>query len=66
MHPARTFLADAHAHAKFIGVSEGAQALLERVGVTTDDGMKPLKSAADAKAFINACASLRFWERLAK
>jgi catalase len=66
MHPARSFVADAHAHAKFIGVSKGAQALLKRAGVDADGGVVTLGAVEDAKAFVKSCAALRFWERLAK
>jgi catalase len=31
-----------------------------------DGGFVALKSAADAKSFIEACRKLRFWEREAK
>ncbi len=66
MHPARSFVADAHAHAKFIGVSKEAQALLKRAGVDADGGVVTLGAAEDAKAFVKSCAALRFWDRLAK
>ncbi|WP_187394041.1 catalase [Oceaniovalibus sp. ACAM 378] len=66
MHPARSFVADAHAHAKFIGVSKEAQALLKRAGVDADGGVMTLGAAEDAKAFVRSCAALRFWDRLVK
>lgn len=66
MHPARSFVADAHAHAKFIGVSKEAQALLKRAGVDADGGVVTLGAVENAKAFVTSCAALRFWERLAK
>jgi len=61
---ARDFVADAFAHAKFIGFAETARALLAKAGVTEiDGGMMALETAADAKRFVEACGKLRFWER---
>ncbi|ACI50396.1 Catalase [Gluconacetobacter diazotrophicus PA1 5] len=63
---ARDFIADAYAHAKFIGYAEAALPLMERAGVRPadmDDGILKLSTPADATAFIAACRALRFWER---
>ncbi|MZQ90752.1 catalase [Frigidibacter albus] len=66
LHPARCFAADAFAHAKFIGLGGAAGALFDAAGVTArDGGMMELAKPADAKAFVTACADLRFWERVA-
>ena len=66
LHPARTFLADAHAHAKFIALGGETEALTKRAGITEmDDGILPLTSAEDAEDFLDACVDLRFWPRLA-
>ena len=65
MHPAKTFAADAYAHAKFIALSEAAGALLDAAGVTDrDDGMMTLSGKADAGRFLKACADLRYWDRV--
>ncbi|MBI0434856.1 catalase [Roseomonas sp. KE0001] len=64
---ARDFVTDAYAHAKFIAHTETAQPLFNKAGLTDpDDGFIPLASAADAKAFVAACRTLRFWDREAK
>ncbi|HVY14140.1 MAG TPA: catalase [Rhodopila sp.] len=61
---ARDFVADAFAHAKFIGYTQAAAPLLQRAGVTEpDDGVMTLASAADASAFLGKCRALRFWPR---
>jgi catalase len=62
---ARDFIADAFAHRKFIAYVEAALPLLEDVGVANklDDGFVPLMSGKDCVAFIEACRTLRFWDR---
>ncbi|AOX16198.1 catalase [Kozakia baliensis] len=63
---ARDFVADAFAHAKFIGFGEDAAPLLEKAGITKsdlDDGILLLQKAADATKFIEKCRDLRFWAR---
>lgn len=62
----RDFIADAFAHAKFIGYAASAEPLLDAAGVGAaerDDGILRLTKAKDAAAFIKACAALRFWPR---
>ena len=63
---AKQFVADAHAHAKFIGHTGGAAVLLATAGVaeSTDGGYYELNSRPTANAFIAACRDLRFWERV--
>jgi catalase len=63
--PARDFVADAYAHYKFVGFSEPARKLFAKAGLPDDldDGFFALAKPADAKAFIAACADLRFWDR---
>lgn len=63
--PSKDFLSDAHAHCKFIGLSEGAEALVAATGLSEqlDDGCLGLSSPETATAFIDACAALRFWKR---
>ena len=64
---AKDFVNDAYAHAKFIGYNDAAKPLFEKAGLTDmDGGFVVLKSAAEAKSFIEACRKLRFWEREAK
>jgi catalase len=62
---ARDFVADAFAHMKFIGYTEAALPLMEKAGIadSLDKACIPLSKPADAKAFIQACGKLRFWER---
>jgi len=63
---ARDFVADAFAHAKFIGYGVDAKPLLDRAGITPADmdaGFKSLTSAIDIDSFIKSCRMLRFWER---
>ena len=65
---AKDFLTDAFAHCKFIGLSEETAPLVEKAGLATDldDGCLPLKTKADAKAFLTALAPLRYWPREAQ
>ena len=66
IHAAKTWVADAFAHMKFMLVSDGAAPLLAAAGLPDefDDGMF---RAGDIKpaAFFKECASLRFWARAA-
>jgi catalase len=61
--PAKDFVTDAVAHAKFIGHTGAARALLEASGVASsmDEGFCDLADGADA--FLDACRRLRFFER---
>ncbi|MFZ3582830.1 catalase [Loktanella sp. DJP18] len=63
MHPARTFVADAFAHAKFIGLSEGTDPLLDAAGVKPDAGVMTIGAAKDAQAFVQTLGALRYWDR---
>jgi catalase len=62
---ARDFVADAYAHAKFIGYVEAALPLFDKAGVpaTADDGLIALKGEEGAAKFIAKCRQLRFWPR---
>ncbi|WP_119417920.1 catalase [Desertibaculum subflavum] len=62
---ARDFIADAYAHLRFIGFTEAAIPLLERAGAEPegDDGLVPLRRAADSAGFVAACRNLRYWKR---
>ncbi len=66
-HPAvQSFIADAYAHCKFIGVGNEAEALLAGAGITADQrdgGFLAVDSKATATAFVNTCRALRFWDR---
>ena len=66
LHPARTFVADAFAHAKFIAHSQETDPLLKAAGVKVDDGMMMIDAEKDAEAFVKACAALRYWKRMEK
>ena len=64
MHPARDFVTDAFAHAKFIAVSGEAVALFQAAGVTKfDDGVIEISDANDCTAFVEECGKLRYWDR---
>ncbi|MEO8391852.1 MAG: hypothetical protein ABI700_02565, partial [Chloroflexota bacterium] len=65
---ARDFVADAFAHAKFIGYSAPALALFDKAALrqSLDQGCISLDKPADATGFINTCRALRFWERESK
>ena len=61
---ARDFVADAFAHAKFIGYVEAAKPLFDKAGVPgMDGGCIPLVAADDAKGFVQICRNIRFWDR---
>jgi len=60
---ARDFVADATAHRKFIAYAATAVPLLEKAGVTLDEGFVALKTAKDCEGFVAACRKLRFWDR---
>jgi catalase len=61
---ARDFVADAHAHSKYIAHADTAEPLLA-VGIVgeRDDGLVPLRSPGDATTFVAACRNLRYWDR---
>jgi len=63
--PARDFVSDAYAHAKFIGCGSEATALLEAAGVSAqmDAGMVPLSGPDAVPDFLDRCVELRFWAR---
>ena len=65
MHVAKTFLADAHAHMKFIALSAAAQEEFWNAAVYAepDEGVHMIEGADDAGSFLSACGKLRFWER---
>ncbi len=65
MHPARVFLADAHAHMKFIALTPEAKSAFWSSAVPDDPdaGVFTLETGADD--FLAACKALRFWERAA-
>jgi catalase len=61
---ARDFVADAHAHKKFIAYVPAAEPLLGGAGTNGRDGGYVRLEAADAAdSFIEACRKLRFWNR---
>lgn len=62
---ARDFVADAAAHRKFIAYAASAAPLLEKAGVTLDEGFIALKTVVDCEGFVAACRKLRFWDRVA-
>lgn len=63
---ARDFVADAFAHAKFIGYVRTALSLFEKAGVPkspSDEGLIALEGADGCAKFIASCRQLRFWAR---
>ena len=64
--PAKDFVSDAHAHAKYIAWTNAATPLFEAVGIAgkIDDGMLKIDSST-VSDFLKACGNLRFWERKA-
>ncbi|MFC4671660.1 catalase [Seohaeicola nanhaiensis] len=64
-HGARAWLADAHAHMKFIALTEAAQSAFWSKAVPSepDDGVFVLSGEHVVDDFLNACGKLRFWER---
>ena len=62
--PARDFVTDAVAHAKFVGYTDAATALFEAAGVASaiDEGFCDLRSATPDE-FLETCRALRFFER---
>ncbi|MEQ8662291.1 MAG: catalase HPII, partial [Gammaproteobacteria bacterium] len=68
MHPAaRDFVADAVAHAKFVGYVSGATSLLAATGVdapNAEHGFLALDDGLDAcRNFVARCRDLRCWSR---
>lgn len=64
-HPAgRDFVADAHAHAKFVGYTDAAAPLFAAAGLAgpLDAGYIDL-SDVDPAGFFGRCAALRYWDR---
>lgn len=62
---AKDFVTDAFAHCKYIGMSAQAEAIFVKAGIADDldEACRPLSKAADAKAFLAACRTLRHWPR---
>jgi catalase len=62
---ARDFVADAHAHCKYIGLSADAEPLLDKAGVSGDLDIAclPLDRPDEAATFIAAARALRYWDR---
>ena len=67
MHAVRSFLGDAHAHAKFIAMTKPAsEAILPKaVPEGADDGMFVLGGEGDVSKFVKAIRALRYWDRVA-
>jgi catalase len=67
MHGARSWLADAHAHLKFIALSAPAKAGFwpKAVPADPDAGVFDLSGQGEAEAFLKACGKLRLWDRAA-
>ncbi|MDY7103318.1 MAG: catalase [Actinomycetota bacterium] len=65
---AKDFVSDAFAHAKFIGHVDASAALLRAAGVAeqVDDGFVALDGTESAAGFLEACRSLRYWDREAR
>lgn len=66
---ARDFVADAWAHAKFIGFSHNCVDLLRKGGIMEgdeDEGLIQVESESDMRDFVVKCRALRYWPREAK
>jgi catalase len=63
---AKDFVSDAFAHAKFIAHTETAMPLLNKAGITPDEGVIPLKIADDATRFLARCRQVRLWRQEAE
>ncbi|MBJ7441238.1 MAG: catalase [Sphingopyxis sp.] len=62
---AKDFATDAFAHCKYIGISAEAETIFVKAGIADDldEACLPLAKAADAKTFLKACRTLRYWPR---
>ena len=60
---AKDFVNDAFAHCKFIAYCGSAMPLFDKAGSYPDDGFTEMTTAPDAKAFVEQCRALRYWER---
>jgi catalase len=62
---ARDFVADAFAHCKFIGFTDGAVPLLQKAGVDADadEGLIDLSKPKAISQFVESCRQLRLWSR---
>lgn len=63
---AKDFVSDAYAHCKFIGYTEDALPLIDAAGIAEadmDEGLIALTEADTITSFLEACASLRVWDR---
>jgi catalase len=63
--PAKDFVADAHAHKKFVADVAAARPLFAAAGLgeARDDGYVDLGKSGSAKRFVENCRSLRYWDR---
>ena len=63
--PVRDFITDAFFHCKFIGYSEAALTLIQKIGLTEklDDGWMLLNNEQTIAKFISKCREIRFWAR---
>jgi catalase len=62
----RDFVADAHAHCKFIAYSSAAGDLFRELGLADklDAGYVELSADRSVDEFIGGCSELRYWQRL--
>jgi catalase len=58
------FIRDAYAHMKIIGFTSDAKPLLDRAGVTFDDGTVGVDAREGVDAYIEAAKSGRIWSRI--
>lgn len=66
MPTAKDFVCDSYAHYKFIGFTEPARRLFNKVGFSKDldEGFVALQKKSDVPLFIEKCRDLRFWNRI--
>ncbi|MBS0351506.1 MAG: catalase HPII, partial [Proteobacteria bacterium] len=61
----RDFITDAYFHCKFIGYSQGAQTLIQKLGLSEnmDQGFVQINEISSIEKFLTKCGQLRFWQR---
>lgn len=60
------FIRDAYAHLKIIAYVPAAKPLLERAGITVDDGIVEIGAHTETAAYIDAARHGRVWSRAAR
>ena len=64
--PAKDFVADAHAHGKFVGYNESAEQLFDAAGISPDGASGYVEltgTKKSAEELLSMCEQLRCWDR---